>query len=89
MIEPIYLYTKDKVMICKNDIIEFLCWDSDDLIYWEFKYLVLDYNTFVYLGNLDFGSTIGKVETRDHVIIEMDDEDIIMKGFNLVGHVRL
>lgn len=90
MIEPIYLYTKDKVMICKNDIIKFLCWDSDDLTDWEFKYLVLDYNTFVYLGGgIDFGSAVGKVKTRDTIIKEIDDQDPMIKGFDLVNHVRM
>ena len=89
MIEPIYLYTKDNVMICKNDIIKFLYWDSDDLTDWEFKYLVLDYNTFIYLGDgIDFGSAIGKVKNRDTIIEEMDDQDPMDKGFELVDHIK-
>ena len=90
MIEPIYLYTKNDLIICKNDIIKFLIYDFDDFTDWEFKYLVLDYNTFVYLGGgADFGSAVGIVENRDTIIEEMDNQDPMDKGFELVGRVRL
>ena len=89
MSEPICLHTKGNKMICKNDVIEFLRWDSNNLIDREYKYLVLDYNTFIYLGNgIDVESVIGKVKNRNTIIDEMNDKNPIYKGFKIVSHVR-
>ena len=89
-LEPVYLYTKDDVMICKNDVIKFCMWDSDDFTDWDFEYIVLDYNTFVYLGGgADFGAAVGMVEDRDTIIEEMDNQEPKYKGFEIVNHVRM
>lgn len=90
VLEKVYLYTKDKTMICKNDIIKFLIYDFDDFTDWELKYLVLDYNTFIYLGDgIDFGLAVGKVEDRDTVIGEMECQEPKYKGFEIVNHLGL
>ena len=57
-----------------GDVIEFDVWDSDDNIFWKFKYKIATQDQWVYLGGgIDFGTAVGNIKTREQVLADVHD----------------
>lgn len=80
------VYDKHGREIRVGDIVLCHIWDSDDNLYWKFKYYVWDLSNLVYLGGgLDFGAAVGKRDSLDAVLEDMKESEPGLDKFEIIG----
>lgn len=69
----------------RGDVIRWYCYDSDDIVTWEFRGMYTA-NGVVYLGGgIDFGMGIGQIIPVEEVIKQSENNDRDIRGIWLIS----